>query len=115
MSSEAVLVRNSNDNRLVAAAAVASGECWQLKDGRAAYKAGLNAAASGDNVQFTSTGIVTMPKTASIVLLDGGRAYWDASASKVHFKKVNDRDFYLGRVVGDAASADTTCAVNLNV
>jgi hypothetical protein len=56
-----------------------------------------------------------MPKTASVVLLDGQRAYWDYSALAVTFRKVNDRDFYLGRIVGDCASADTTCVVNLNV
>ena len=46
--------------------------------------------------------------------LDGGRAWWDFSARMVHFKRVDDRDFYLGRFVGDAALNDTTCSVNLN-
>lgn len=113
--SDATLVRGQHDMRLVAANAVAAGECWQIADGRAAVYAGQNAAASGDRTAFTTTGQFTMPRTASIVTLDGGRAYWDASASLVHFKKVNDRDFYLGRFIGDSASADTTCVVNLNV
>jgi 16S rRNA G966 N2-methylase RsmD len=47
--------------------------------------------------------------------LDGGRAYWDHSANAVTFEKVNDRDFYVGRVVGDATSASTTCNVNFNI
>lgn len=111
----ATLVRGRADNRLTAAAAVASGEVRQLADGRAGAYTGLNAAALGDRVNYTDTGKFTLDKTASIVLLDGGRAYWDRSAAKVHYKKVNDRDYYLGRIVGDAASADTTCVVDLNV
>lgn len=113
--SEATLVRSRDDVRLTADAAVASGEVYQMRDGRAGYYPGLNAAASGDRIGFTTTNQVTLPKTTSMVLLDGGRAYWDHSANAVSYKKVNDRDFYLGRVVGDAASADTTCVVNLNV
>lgn len=112
---DASLVRGANETRVTAAAAVASGECWQLKDGRAAIYAGQNAAASGDRVTFVTEGQYTFTKTSGVVLLSGGRAYWDHSANSVTFEKVNDRDFYLGRVVGDAASADTTCVVNINV
>ena len=112
---DATYIRTRDDVRVTAAAAIAAGECWQMKDGRAAVYTGLNAAASGDRSNFTTTGQFTFTKTASMVLLDGGRAYWDHSANAVSYKKVNDRDFYLGRVVGDAASADTTCVVNLNV
>jgi predicted RecA/RadA family phage recombinase len=112
---DASYVRGADDNRLTAAAAIAAGECWQLKDGRAAVYSGQAAAASGDRSNFVSAGQFVMTKTAGIVLLDGGRAFWDHSANAVTFRKVNDRDFYLGRIVGDAASADTTCVVNLNV
>jgi hypothetical protein len=41
--------------------------------------------------------------------------WWDHSANAASYKKVNDRDFYLGTLVGDAASADVTLTVNLNV
>lgn len=112
---DASYVRSRDDVRVTAAAAVASGECWQLADGRAAVYSGLNAAASGDRTNFTTTGQFTFTKTSGVVLLDGGRAYWDHSANAVTFRKVNDRDFYLGRIVGDAASSDTTCVVNINV
>ncbi len=115
MVAEATFLRTREDNRVTALAAIASGEVWQLKDGRAAVKTGLDAAAINDRTNFNSSGKFVMPKTASIVLLDGGRAYWDASASAVHYKRVNDRDFYLGRIVGDAASADTSCTVDINV
>lgn len=113
---EASRVRGQNEVRITAASAVASGDVWQLKDGRAAVYRGTSAAASGDtNLLFRADDVYTVPKTANIRLLDGGRAYWDHSAGAVHYKKVNDRDFYLGRVVGDAGTDDTLCAVNFNV
>lgn len=111
---DAVLVRGADEVRVTVAAAVASGECWQLKDGRAAVYASQVAAASGDRSTFVTAGQFTMPKSAG-VLLSGGNAYWDHSANSVTYKKVNDRDFWLGSIVGDAATGDTTCVVNLNV
>lgn len=113
--SDATFVRSRDNNKVTLAAAAAAGEVRQLADGRAAVLEGLNAAASGDVRTFVTTGKFTMTKTSGVVLLDGGRAYWDHSANAVTFRKVNDRDFYLGRIVGDAASADTECVVDLNV
>lgn len=108
-------VRGENDVRATAAAAVSPGDVWQMGDGRAAVYQAPIGASSGDRINTTASGQFTMPKTASVVLLDGQRAYWDYSALAVTFRKVNDRDFYLGRVVGDCAASDTTCVVNLNV
>jgi hypothetical protein len=113
--SEAIHLRAKEDIRLVAASAMDPGQVMQLPDGRAAYLNSKSGAAINDRIAPAVSGQVTMPKTTGIVLLDGGRAYWDYSANAVTFRKVNDRDFYLGRIVGDAASADTTCVVNLNV
>ena len=93
--------------------AVAAGEVIQLEDGRAAWC--HEAIAAGVKGAVQVCGLVTLAKTTTMVLLTGGRAYWDASASKVHFRKVNDRDFYIGRVQIDAASADTTCVVAFNI
>lgn len=93
--------------------AVLAGDIVQLSDGRAAQI--VSDAAAGTTATATVEGIVLATKTTSMVLLNGGRAYWDASAGKIHYKKVNDRDFYVGRVTADAASADTTCYVALNV
>lgn len=112
---DAIRVRGREEVRKTAAAAIATGEVHQLADGRAAVFTGLDAAASGDRTNWNTEGQFTLTKTATMVLLDGGRAYWDHSANAVSYKKVNDRDFYIGRVVGDAASADATCVVNLNV
>ena len=93
--------------------AVAGGEMIQLMDGRAAWAPTAIAAGVQGAVQVK--GIVKLTKTTSMVFLNGGRIYWDASASKAHYKKVNDRDFYCGRATADAASADTVCYVALNI
>lgn len=71
--------------------------------------------ASGALGAVRCEGIFTLQKTTGIVFLDGGRVYWDASASKTYFRTVNDKDFYVGVAVGDAASSDTTMKVNINV
>lgn len=93
--------------------AMSAGELRQLPDGRAGFAVTDIAAGVQGTVQ--TTGVVTLAKTATMVILDGGRTYWDHSANKSHYKKVNDRDFYAGVAVGDAASAATTMKVNLNV
>lgn len=112
---DASLVRGQNDLRVTALAAVAAGEVWQMKDGRAAVNPSSSGSSSGDRVSFRTSDQWTFPKSTGFVGLDGGRAYWDYSANAVSFRKVNDRDFYLGRFVGDSASIDTTCVVNINV
>lgn len=96
-----------------AASAVVAGEVRQLADGRAGVQAQV--LASGDIGSLMVEGLFEVPKTTSMVLLDGMPVYWDHSANKCHYKKVNDRDFYLGVAVGDAASAATTAVVALNV
>lgn len=93
--------------------AVAAGEIIQFMDGRVGVA--HDAIAAGVKGSIQVRGIASLAKTTTMVLLAGGRAYWDASASKAHYKKVNDRDFYIGRVYVDALSADTTCYVELNV
>lgn len=100
---------------LSAAAAIAAGEVVQLPDGRAGVYAGQNAAAAGDPATLYTRGRFAFAKTASIVLLKGGKAYWDRSANAVHFRPVQaDGDFYLGTIAADAASTDTTVDVDLN-
>lgn len=115
---DSVYIRARDENRLTAAAAIAAGEIYQLADGRAAAKTGLDAAASGDRVNFTTTGQHTVTKKASQVWIDGAPIWWDHSANEatcVPPLTAGDRDFFLGCAVGDAASADVTGAVNFNV
>ncbi len=97
---------------------VSAGQVVQMPDGRAAFCS--SAISAGNLGAATVRGIVRMAKTTSMVFLAGGRVYWDYSANKLHYKKVNDIDFYVGRVTSgltttDAASADTECYVAINV
>lgn len=92
--------------------AYAGGEVIQLADGRAAVV--VAAVTSGAQGSAYVTGEFAVVKTSGVVILDGGRTYWDYSANAAHYKKVNDRDFYIGRNVGDAASTATIMAVALN-
>jgi predicted RecA/RadA family phage recombinase len=91
---------------------VTSGDVLQLKDGRAGYA--LEDISSGVLGFLGVTGVVRIPKTTGLVLLDGGDVYWDYSADKAHYMPVNDRDFLLGTAVGDWASASTLAEVALN-
>ena len=95
-------------------AAANAKELRQLANGKAAAKVGQTATAAGTTADYTTTGKYVCPKATGVVLLDGGKAFWDHSARVITYKAVGDRDFYAGTIVGDAASAATTCTVNLN-
>jgi predicted RecA/RadA family phage recombinase len=99
--------------QITAAAAYLAGDIIQLADGRAAQV--VADCASGGPLTLKVSGIVDVAKTATMVVLDGLDVYWDYSANKSHYKKVNDRDFFIGTAFGDAASAATTMKVCLNV
>ena len=111
---EATFVRDFGKTRITAAGAYGAGELIQLANGKAGYYDSTTAASTGDGIVFTSAGTVTVAKATGVVLLDGGRAYWDHSANNVTFKPVNDRDFYVGTIVGDSGSGDSVCTVDLN-
>lgn len=116
MAAEAVMNRPRNEVKVTLDAALVSGEVRQLKDGRAGVAQQQNAGAANDPVIFETEGVFKMTKpTNTFVALEGGRAYWDHSANVVHFEKVNDRDFYLGRFAADATYAATEVYVNLNI
>ena len=109
------LVNAAGAVALIAVAALASGDPVQIPDGRAGIVGGLSAVAAGDSYTAYTSGQFTLPKTASVAILDGGRVYWDRSASSATYKAdVGSGDFYLGVAVGDAAAADTQVVVELN-
>lgn len=112
--SDASYVRPSGSRPLTLAASAQAYELRQLADGSAAVMQGSTAGASGDSKTFKGEGHHSVTKTAGVVLLDGGDVWWDHSANAATYKKLNDRDFYIGRAVGDAASADTAVTVDLN-
>jgi len=97
-------------------AALTGGQVIQLPSGRAGVVLRDKAATSAAAPAAVAThGIFSVDKASSVVLLAGGRVFWDHSANNATYKPVNDRDFYLGTVVADAASTDTSVQVNLNV
>lgn len=115
MVAEATRVRGRDEHRLTAAAAVASGEVYQLANGQAGVYTGLDAAASSDRINLTTEGQVTLIKAASLVFTDGAPLYWDHSANNAVLFPASDRDFFIGTCVDDATSSATSCVCNLNV
>lgn len=96
-------------------AALEGGQVIQVIGGRAGVvlrdKAATTAAT---NATVAMEGIFSIPKTSGVVILAGGRVFWDHSANEGTYKPVNDRDFYVGVAMADAASTDTAVRVNLN-
>lgn len=112
---DATYKRKRSQILLTVNSAVSVNELWQLPNGMAGYLFGSQGTSSGERSTFETDGQVICPKTTGICLLDGGPVFWDHSANMAHYKKVNDRDFFIGTAIGDAASGDNTCTVNLNV
>ena len=104
---EAVRVQCGESVDWTADAAYSAGDVIQLRDGRAGVVS--NDVASGGVVGVWVSGIFKFLKTTSMVLLNGGRAYWDHSANKVHFARVSDRDFFQ---VGKPYTASLALARN---
>ncbi len=117
---EAILYQDPTAHtvEVLAPAAGAMGQVLQLADGRAGVAVGADAAttayASGDKITVAVAGQYTVTKTAPVVLLDGGRLYWDRDADSATFEQAASGDFYLGTVVGDTTAAATTVVVDLN-
>jgi predicted RecA/RadA family phage recombinase len=109
---EALYVQEGESINWTTDAAYVAGDVVQLPDGRAGVVS--VDAASGTVVGVYVRGVFKVAKTTSMVMLIGSHVYWDHSANKAHLLYVNDRDFELGTVQADAASADTVCYVNLN-
>lgn len=99
-----------------AATSYTLGDVIQLPSGRAAYI--IRSVDDGSVVQSADqhvSGCRTLTKATGFDILDGGRVYWDVSASNASFRKVNDRDFYVGRAVGDWSSTDVEVEVDFNI
>lgn len=96
-----------------AVAAITAGDVVQVADGRAGVIP--SAASAGELTNPAVKGVFKILKTANIVLLAGGRAYFDVSAGTATYRAESGTgDFYLGTVVADAAAADTYVLVALN-
>lgn len=111
---EATFHRSRETIRIIAAAALSPGQVLQLPSGRAGYVLGLLSIAAGQPAELQQEGIVTLAKTDGIVILDGGEVYWDHSANTATYAPADDKDFFVGTAIGDAASGASTVKVDLN-
>lgn len=112
---EAVFTQVDERSTLTAAATIGAYNVIQLPSGEAAFLNNGNSIITGDfSSDFITRGKVTVEKTTGVVFLSGQEIYWDHSANKAHFKKVNDRDFLIGLCAQDATSGQLTCLVDLN-
>ena len=111
---EARSVRNPGIERVLLDSTAAGYEVRQMPTGKAGFRDSSTGGSSGDYLDWKTDGQATVEKTTGIVFLKGCRVYWDHSANKAHLKKVNDRDFYMGRAAEDATSASLTVVVALN-
>ncbi len=95
-------------------AAVTAGEVLHLPDGRAGFAP--TAIAAGELGALQVSGVATITKTDSMVMLKGSKVYWDHSAGAASLLfGANSADYYLGVVESTAASSATTVDVILNV
>lgn len=114
---KAILYREndgSGPTQVTAPAAGSGGDIIQLPDGRAAVVTGLKSFASGDQINVYTSGQFEVLKLASVVCLPGGNAFYNRSAGTVTPLRGTGR-FWIGTFVADAASADATAIVDLNV
>lgn len=111
MAAEAILSRPCGAVQITAAAALSCGQVTQLPDGRAGVVIPQIGAAAGEVAAVEVAGQYRISKAPSVVLLDGQTAYWDSANSRLSYTG----DFAVGMVLGDAAAADTTALVDLNV
>jgi len=114
MADDARQVRNTGIEKQLAAATVTAYEVWQLPTGRAGVLDSPNSVLSTNYFDQRFDGQWTFTKSTTFSALKGGRAYWDHSANAVLYKKVNDRDFYLGRFAEDASQTSSSCLIDLN-
>ena len=114
MADEARSVRDAGTERVQASGAIAAYEVVQLPSGKAGVLDRATGISSGQYGLYSTDGTWNLVKTSGFSALRGGRAYWDHSANAVNYKKVNDRDFYIGRFAEDSASSNTQCVVLLN-
>ena len=110
--SEALMLKCGEIVDVTAGSARTGGEVVQCPDGRAGvFPVDV---ASGAVGELATEGLFRLAKTASVVLLQGQEVWWDHSANSATYYGTNDKDFIIGTVHKDAASAATTVDVFLN-
>jgi hypothetical protein len=112
---EARFTRDPELHNVLLDGSVGAYEVRQLPTGEAGFLDLADGGTSGQYKEFRKRGQATVAKATSVVLLKGQSVYWDHSANVATYRKVNDRDFFMGVMAEDATSAQTSCVVDLNV
>lgn len=62
----------------------------------------------------TGSAVYEVRKAANVVILDGGRVYWDPVSETASFRRLTAGALYLGLAVGDYAATAATLLVRVN-
>ncbi len=114
------ILRQSNQARSIrftATGTLASGDIFQLVDGRAAVVGGLKAVASGDVFDAIVSGEADIASASATTFSVGDVAVWDDSANAAIANgaaAIVPGDIVLGRVVKAKVSGELTVRVELN-
>lgn len=112
---EAVYTRGDDRFQLLAAATLDGGQLIQLPTGEAAFLDDADPVSAATYTdQLRSRGKATVEAATGWQGVAGQDVYWDHSANKLTYLKVNDRDFFAGVLVRDKGAADITAEVDLN-
>lgn len=117
---EATFTRADDQTQVIAAATIDAGQVFQTPTGEAAFlypaqpNAGTGVASGATTDRLITRGKATVEKQTGVVLLAGQEIYWDHSANKATYRKVNDRDFFIGIATDDASSGALGVVVDLN-
>ena len=114
MADDGRMVRGPGLEYVLAAATIAPYEIQQAPSGKCGIHDNPTSVSSGNYYYLRTDGQATCTKTNGFNAIKGNRAYWDHSANAVNYKKVNDRDFYMGRFAEDATNSALSCVVDLN-
>ena len=114
MADDGRMVRDAGLEYVLAAATIAPYEIQQAPSGKCGIHDNATSVSSGNYYYLRTSGHATCTKTNGFNALKGNRAWWDHSANAVNYRKVNDRDFYMGRFAEDATNAALSCVVDLN-
>ena len=115
MADNARSIRDAGIFRLQMASTLAPFSVVQMSDGRAGVYDSANTVVSGKYADFATDGTFVVLKDVTVAILKGGRCYWSYANQQVGFERNDARDFYIGRAALDAAAADPTVIVSLNV
>lgn len=89
-------------------------EVFQTPSGQAGVLDQAASVSTNSYAEVITRGTYTVKKTGSAFIARGQRVYWDYSANEATYRKVNDRDFYVGRAAADASTTQPWVDVLLN-